>query len=317
MVAVTRPELEAAHAWENEDRVPERPAMTEFRRAVRYRNAQWRESHGHPIGTQPIVPKAGARSRLVGSRLPLSYARESGANFLTANALQAAKARTALVEPNQSVDHQRLWADLLWSPALAFNLFGDLAADLTLADQAVHAWFLDAPGRVCEVRFLHSPGWLDPSYLNSLRSFDAAFLLDLDDGTQGIVAVDVNYRERNKAETPRPENASRYHNIANASRAFAPGTVDTLLHRSDLCVMWLEHLLVHAMLQHQSGNWSWGRYLVVHPAPNSDLDDACTRYRTLLADDHTYATLTLEQLLDGGLLPTATVAALRDRYLPQ
>jgi hypothetical protein len=291
--------------------------MTEFRRAVRYHHAQWREAHGHPIGTQPIVPKAGGRSRLVGSRLPLSYARERGANFLTANALQAAKARTALVEPNQSVDHQRLWADLLWSPGLAFNLFGDLAADLTLADQAVHAWFLDVPGRVCEVRFLHSPGWLDPRYLNSLRSFDAAFLLDLDDGSQGIVAVDVNYRERNKAETPRPENASRYRNVAKASDAFAPGSIATLLHPSDLCVMWLEHLLVHAMLQHPSGNWSWGRYLVVHPAANSDLDDACARYRTLLADDRTFATLTLEQLLDKGHLPTATVAALRDRYLPQ
>ena len=34
-------------------------------------------------------------------------------------------------------DHQRVWADLLWSPSLAFNLFGDLASDFVLADHAV------------------------------------------------------------------------------------------------------------------------------------------------------------------------------------
>jgi hypothetical protein len=38
------------------------------------------------------------------------------------------------------VNHQRLWADLLSSVSLGFNLFGDLAGDLGLADRAVHTW---------------------------------------------------------------------------------------------------------------------------------------------------------------------------------
>ena len=92
----------------------------------------------------------GAQARLVGSRLPLAYAKETGANFLTAGALDAARTRTSTIEPHQSFDHQRLWADLLSSEAVAFNLFGDLAADLALADQAVHTWWPDAPGSVCE-----------------------------------------------------------------------------------------------------------------------------------------------------------------------
>ena len=89
---------------------------------------------------------------------------------------------------------------------MSFNLFGDLAADLALADRAVHGWFPDTPGRVSELRFVHSPGWFDPAYVNSLRSFDTAFILDLDDGSRGIVAVDVKYHERNEPETPRPDN---------------------------------------------------------------------------------------------------------------
>ena len=114
---------------------------------------------GIPIGSHPIAPRPdGASARLVGSRLPLEYAQATGANFVTSGALDAARARTSFVEPHQSFDHQRLWADLLSSPALAFNLFGDLAGDLDLADRAVHALWPDVPGIVRDVRFAHSPG---------------------------------------------------------------------------------------------------------------------------------------------------------------
>jgi hypothetical protein len=115
--------------------------MTEFRRRLRYQQARWREANGHPIGTQPIAPRPGGKpGRLVGSRLPLAYAEETGATFVTESAFAAARARTAAIEPYQTLDHQRLWADLLWSPTLALNLFGDLATDHRLADRAVHTW---------------------------------------------------------------------------------------------------------------------------------------------------------------------------------
>ena len=81
--------------------------------------------------------------------------------------------------------------------------------------------------------------------------------------------------------------------------------------KSDLAVMWLEHLLVLSMLQHPSSTWSWGRYVVVHPAGNSDFVDACARYGDLLVERSTFSSLTLEQLLDAEL----TSAAVRARYL--
>jgi len=143
---VTREELEAAQCWDSSDVVPRRPVMTAFRQLMRLHHARWREAHGHPIGTQPFNPRPGVDARLVGSRIPLPYARETGATFLTASALDAARKRTETVEPEQSIDHQGLWADLLASEALAFNLFGDLAGDLARADRAVHAWVPDAPG---------------------------------------------------------------------------------------------------------------------------------------------------------------------------
>jgi hypothetical protein len=288
--------------------------MTEFRRRLRFHQARWRETHGHPIGSQPIVPKRGKPVRPLGSRLPLDYARETGANFVTTGALEAARARTAVKEPHQSFDHQRLWADLLWSPTLAFNLFGDLAADLALADRAVHAWWPDVLGTVVDVRFAHSPGRFDPAYLDSLRSFDAAFVLDLDDGTQGIVAVNVKYHEWAKPEIPKPTKLRRYLEVADRSGVFEPGATDSVKGRSGLAVMWLEHLLMLSMLQHVSGNWNWGRYVVVYPSGNSDVADQCTRYQGLLADRSTFGTVTIEGLLETNLLPEQ--AALRERYPP-
>jgi hypothetical protein len=315
--ALSRQELEAAHCWEADDRVPRRPAMTEFRRRLRYHQAQWREANRHPIGSQPIAPPPdGGPARPVGSRLPLAYAKETGANFLTAGALEAARARTSITEPHQSFDHQRLWADLLWSPAMAFNLFGDLAADLQLADRAVHTWLPDAPGTVREVRFAHSPGRFDPAYLNSLRAFDVAVVLDLHEGTHGIVGVDTNYHERIKPETPKPSNLWRCLEVAERSGVFKPGAIDAVKGRSDLAVMWLEHLLLLSMLQHLSGSWSWGRYVVVYPAGNSDVAEACARYRALLVAQSTFSSVSIEDLLDAGALPSPTVAALRDRYIP-
>jgi hypothetical protein len=172
------------------------------------------------------------------------------------------------------------------------------------------------PGTVCDVRFAHSPGRFDPAYLNSLRDFDAAFVLDLGDGTQGIVALATKYHDRTMTEIPKPSNRARYLEVAKRSGIFAPGATDAVKGRSDLAVMWLEHLLLLSMLQHPSGSWKWGRYVVAHPAGNSDFADACARYCELLADQSTFTSVTVEELLDAKALPARTTATLRERLLP-
>ena len=290
--------------------------MTAFRQLSRLHQARWRASNGIPIGFQPHRPRPGTDPRPVGSRIALAYGQETGANLVTPAALASARARTAFVEREQSFDHQSLWADLLSSEALAFNLFGDLAADVVLADRAIHAWWPDAPGRVAEVRFAHSPGRLDPEWLNSLRAFDAAFVLERDDGTSAIVAVDVKYHEGLKRETPKPENLWRYREVHERSGAFRPAAFAQVKGPSELWHLWLEHLLLLSMLQHPSGSWTWGRFVFVYPAANPDMADAEARYRELLADDSTFDSMTLEAAVDSGVLPRATVEALRERYVP-
>jgi hypothetical protein len=316
MEAPTRAQLEAAFCSDTSDLVPRNPAMTAFRQRTRLHQARWRERKGHPIGSQPYGPRPGVDPRPVGSRIPLSYGRETGANFVTNAALDAVTARSAIVEREQSIDHQRLWADLLASEALVFNLFGDLAADRSRADRLVNAWFGDAPGRVEEVRFLHSPGRLEEQWLISLRQFDAAFVLRLEDGSGGIVAVDVTYHERLTTETPKPQNLWRYREVHDRSAAFRPEAFARVKGRSDLWSPWLEHLLLLSMLQHPSGAWTWGRYVTVHPASNVEMADRSSRYAALLTDETTFRSTTLEDVLNAGAIPSPSVRSLRDRYLP-
>jgi hypothetical protein len=70
------------------------------------------------------------------------------------------------------------------------------------------------------------------------------------------------------------------------------------------------------MLQHPLGAWTWGRFVLVHPAGNVDMADRAARYRNLLADDTTFLSTTLEEALETGALPAASVRSLRERYLP-
>ena len=96
---------------------------------------------------------------------------------------------------------------------------------------------------------------------------------------------------------------------------FGPGAIDAV-NGTDLLEMWLEHLLLLSMLQHASGTWGWGRYVVVHPAGNSDLADGCARYRDLLVDQSTFSSMTVEELLDADALPAPRPPPCAARYLP-
>src|SRR5207247_4452392 len=100
------------------------------------------------------------------------------------------------------------------------------------------------------------------------------------------------------------------------SGVFKRAAIDAV-NGTDLLVMWLEHLLVLSMLQHPSHAWDWGRFVLVHPAGNTDFADACDRYRDLLADQSSFSSRTVEDLLDADVRPARTSKALRKRYIPR
>ena len=166
-------------------------------------------------------------------------------------------------------------------------------------------------------RFEWSPGRRDREYLRNRTAFDAAVLLDMDDDRQGVLGIETKYHEHIKRERAPSDTRRmpRYREVAERSGAFGVGWEQALA-GTDLQQIWLDHLLVLAMLQHPSGRWVWGRYVLVYPAANPSVRDAAERYREVLTDDTTFEVRTIEELLEPGALhPPDTAAAFRGRYL--
>lgn len=310
----TRQELEEAHCWFSVDHVSRDPATTAWKRAARLRQAQWREQHRWgDAGTQPY--RGGEGAAKVGSRLELASAIETGHNFITPAALDAAKARMQNKEKHEMLNTARLWADLLSSMPLCFNLFGELT-DRDLARAAVRAWWPELPHGEVDTRFEWSPGRLDLAYLGNRSAFDACFEITAADGTRTVVGVETKYHEHAVAEAKPSDRAMlRYAEVTEKSGAFVSDWRERIL-GTDLQQIWLDHLLLLSMLQHPTKAPARGLFVLACPAFNPSFVWAAQRYRDVLTDASTFQARTLEELVDApGALPAATREAFRARYL--
>ena len=310
LVRPTTREISDASCDKEWDRAPGDPETTTFKLVARLHQVRWREAHGFPMGTEPIADTGGQH---VGSRLPLAFARETGANFLDRRVVDAVRDRLANPQRNETLGEQRLYANLLSSMPMCFNIFGTIT-DPETATRALRIWWPDTPGKVTRVIFEWSPGRCDPSYLGNKTSFDVAFLLDLGNGRNGVLAIETKYHEHPKPVGITPAHVKRYRDVSAASYAFTDTDLDALM-RDEASQLWLDHLLVLAMLQHPSCAWHWARFITVYPDANPSWPRATTRYRALLHDDRTFGTATFDELVRCAALEPAVREALvtRDR----
>ena len=315
---VTKLELGQYDKLESVDFVRGDVATTNFKRRARLHQSQWRERHGIEPGIQRAPKDSKKPDRLIGSRIALSRAFDKGENFLTREAREAARNRVTHKEPLQTLNSDRLYGDLLSSMPMCFNLFGALYADLALADAAVKTWWPDTPGSVSAVRFEWSPLRGTPGrFLGNRSAFDVAFELDMGDGTRGVIGVETKYHENCKPEAP-PDPSKRlprYTQVSKASGAFAAGAVDAFL-GTKLQQIWLDHLLALSMLQDDAGEWTWAKFVLVHPERNPSYAVVARDYCAWLTEPAaTFDVVTIESLLAAEALPNDLVAAFRDRYL--
>jgi hypothetical protein len=199
---------------------------------------------------------------------------------------------------------------------MCFNLFGDLAGDGEGAQRAVRIWWPDAPTGRPNVRFEHSPGRRDLAFLGNQSAFDVAFEIDASHGGRAIIGVETKYHEHAVAEVqPKPAALSRYVEVTERSGLFIDGWRERIV-GTDLQQIWLDHLLVLAMLQHPSKRWKWGRFVLVFPAANPSFAAAASRYKNVLVDATTFEARTVEEMiLSPGAVPDLVAAAIRERYL--
>jgi hypothetical protein len=299
------------HCWFKVDRAPRDRPTTHWKRLARFRQSQWRTAHGFPIGSEPY--RGGRDAEPVGSRMELDFARKTGANFISAAALAAVHSRLNSPEPHQTLSEDRLWADLLSSMPLCFNLFGDLAWDRELASSAVAAWWPDLPAGRVTLRFEHSPGRRDPSFLGNRTAFDVAIEIDTPTGI-AVVGVEVKYHEHAIAGKRLNLKAlARCAAVTEQSAVFKQDWKERVV-ETDLQQIWLDHILVLSMLQHPSKRWSAGRFVLVYPSENPSFRSAARRYRDVLRETNTFEDRTIESLIRDLRFRTRT--RLLERYLP-
>lgn len=293
-------DLRAHDCLKSIDRVPGDPETTAFKRRARLVQALWREKMGLKIGSQPMRPKPGVRPEPLGSRIDIGVARETGANFLSESVRKAVRHRLANPQPNQMLDEDRLYCDLLSSMPMCFNLFGALQADVSLADRAVHAWWPDVPGHVREVLFEWSPGRRLPGcYLENRSAFDVAFELELDRARRRLFGVETKYHEDCRRErAPSARRRKRYIEVAIKSGLFSPESIEAII-GTELQQIWLDHLLALSVLQEQPPKWGWTGFALVHPKRNPSYARAIERYRSFLSNPASVRVSTIESLLEG------------------
>jgi hypothetical protein len=313
--SISKKNLEANYCFEKVDRVPNDPETTAFKQMARLHQSLWREKKGLPIGSQPMRPKPGQKYRSLGSRIDLQYAERSEANFLTNAAKEAVRHRVANPEPKQTLNLDRLYADLLSSMPMCFNLFGPLFANNELATNAVRKWWPDALGHVNKIRFEWSPGrQITNRFLENRSAFDVAFEIERMDGELGVIGIETKYHEDcHKEKNPSEARLRRYNQVAEDSGVFKQGASEYIV-GTNLQQIWLDHLLALSMLQDSSRKWTWVKFVLIHPSGNPSFAKAAKDYFSLLKDTSTFEVRTIESLFKIGVFEIDAEAAFRERY---
>lgn len=278
-----------------------------FQRRARLLQAMWREARGLPAGER----RAGAP---LGSRLPLAFAKAELANFLTPNIRRSVRdcIEAKAAGSGQLVDEDRLYANLLSSQPLCFNLFGELQSDLELASAVCAGLWPDRVRAVTSIRFEHSPGRSDMAYTGDRSAFDVFIehALPQREG-RGFIGIEVKYHENLKvaAAGHRP----RYDEVAKAMGCFSEDKLPAL-RLPPLEQIWRDHLLAGAMLA--TGEWASGLYVFLYPEDNVHCARGVASYFDCLAKRETFAAVTLERLVEEIERHTDAlwVSELRDRY---
>lgn len=289
----------------------DQPHDPRFRSCARLLQALVRERTELPIGA---YVNARGRRRKLGSRLA-SFPAAAGANFISPEIARLAYRELAYREPGAMIDGDRVWANMLSSMPLAFNLFGSLKLNPAAAEQFVATLFPDIAGKVTHILFEHSPARGDETFTADGTAFDVFIGLHREDGTRTFVGIEVKYAEG--MSEPEPRHRPRWDDLSSTSNLYLDPDAPAL-RRNPLQQLWREHLLAHAMVA--NGLYDAGCFVLISPKMNNDTQRAATAYRRHLAETPgpvTFVNLTMEDATEALRVAGQGEIAQRfiDRYL--
>lgn len=290
------------------------PEMTEFKREARWLQHRWAvEEQGvtkfgthRGRGTDPDLPPEDIHN---GTKLVEEDA-DLGVNFLSPKIHDVAKDRVLNKQPDETLEPQRLFRDLLSSMPMAFNLFGEASLSTNeVSRQRLAGVFGVEPQTPSEIIFEWSDARRDERYTNDRTAFDVALLLGDPRGTRTAVGIETKFHEHStKEQKPnhsKPAALARFDRqtdfleaIAVRSEVFKTGWQNDVL-ETDLRQIWRDHLLALSMRQ-QASKWTdETKYVLIYPRRNVSFRDAAARYKDLLVDgDTSFRALTIEDVVE-------------------
>jgi hypothetical protein len=272
-----------------------------FMRQARILQSMWREEMGYAMGKH--------RGRLLGSRLPMPWAQETLANYLTDTIRQVVRNE---LDPEKSVGKvfqtPRIYDNLLSSQPLCFNLFAELQQDLELATRVMQELASGRIGRVTGIAFEHSPGRGDPRYTDDKSAFDAYVAFETPRGGKGFAGVETKYSETLGGSAA--PHRQRYDEVANVMGCFKPERRRDL-RTQPLQQIWRDHLLAGSL--RAAGDYADGCFVFLYPAGNVPCHNAQRAYRDCLLDHDTFLAWTLEDV--SATIQRHTQSAWIDRFV--
>lgn len=284
--------------------------VSPFQRRARTLQSIWREEQGFACGEH----RNGANSRLLGSRLPMPWAQESLANFITDRIREVVREEVLDSERSEGklYGKPRIFNDLLSSQPLCFNLFAELRFNLDLASSVVSELTGGRFPKVQSIAFEHSPSRGDSRYTADRSAFDVLLECTTSSGGHGFIGIEVKYHENLLG--PAGGHKARYDEISDMMGCFAPESAKTL-RSAPLQQIWRDHLLVGVTRQVDS--YDDALFAMLYPQDNEHVREAVTAYRNCLANDASFAVWTMEEIT-GRILQKSTtdwIGRFIDRYL--
>jgi len=169
---------------------------TEFSAWARELQNAWRAERGFPIGTYKQKQKNGSYKEVeLGNYIETIFALDKQKNFLTDNIRSVTAHALKTKEKGAKISKTRLYANLLSSQPLAFNLFSELSINLPLATEFFSRQFPERIKEVTKIIFEHSDGRGDCSYTCDHSAFDVFVEYRSVVGQNGFIGIEVKYAE--------------------------------------------------------------------------------------------------------------------------
>ena len=258
-----------------------------FQPRARLLQSIWRQQQGYD--------PAEYRGKLRGARIPMPWAKETLANYMTPTIKGVV--RDEVMDRDKAegklYGKPRIFNNLLSSQPLCFNLFGELQQDLDLASRVLEQLSDGRFETVTAIEFEHSPGRGDARYTSDNSAFDVFFETRNSNGQASFIGIEVKYHENLKDE-PAPHR-STYDRVADNMGCFDAPTRPRLRERP-LQQIWRDHLLAGSMLKR--GDSDDGLFVFLSPSANEYCREAVASYQSCLTDERTFSAWSLEDVVD-------------------